>query len=82
VLDDLPAFVDLPADGVAVEVQPAEPSQRGLGVGGVPVGRLGDPFDPDVRPEPERDEDLAAACGLRSVISREATDVSWAAKFC
>ncbi len=36
-----------------------EAAQRGLGVGGVTVDRVGDPLDADVRPDPERHEQLA-----------------------
>ena len=55
-VDDLD---DRAAQPVAGEVQATEAAKRGLGVGGVPVGRLGDPLDPDVRPDPER---RPAAC--------------------
>ena len=54
---------DRAAQSVAGEVEAAEPAQRGLGVGWVPVGRLRDPLDADVRPDPECDEQLAPPRG-------------------
>ena len=56
---------DRAAQSVAGEVQAAEAAQRGLGVGGVPVGGLGDPLDPDVGPDPEGDQQLAPPRGGR-----------------
>ena len=58
-------FDDRAAQPVAGEVQATEPAKRGLGVRGVPVGRLRDPLDPDVRADPERNQQLAPPGGDR-----------------